>query len=65
VAEPTSLGRATVLACPQCAEPLYEVEEGPRFHCVNGHGYRPEELCPGIANDLEGLLPALVDALIA
>lgn len=65
MAEQTSMGRATVLACPQCECPLNEVEEGARFRCANGHGYRPEELCPGIADDLEGLLPALVDALMA
>jgi hypothetical protein len=65
VAEPIDKGRVTVLACPQCAAPLYEVEQGDalRFRCADGHAYAPDELCPGIADDLEGLLPELVGAL--
>jgi hypothetical protein len=63
MAEPIAKERATVLACPQCAEPLYEAEHGAGLRCVNGHAYRPDELCPGIAEDLQDLLPTLVDAL--
>lgn len=65
MAEPNSMERATVLACPQCANVLYEVEEGgaARFRCAYGHAYAPDELFPKIAEDLEGLLPDVVDAL--
>ncbi len=65
MAEPIDKGRVTVLACPQCAASLYEVEQDDavRFRCADGHSYEPNELCPGIADDLEGLLPELVDAL--
>ncbi len=63
--EPASMGRATVLTCPQCAEPLYEVEQGGAlpFRCASGHAYAPDALCPGIADDLQGLLLELVGAL--
>jgi uncharacterized protein YbaR (Trm112 family) len=65
VAELISMGRTTVLACPQCESPLYEIEEAgsPRFCCAAGHNYAPDEVCPGIADDLEALLPELIDAL--
>ncbi len=58
-------GQATVLVCPQCAGALYEAREGGvlRFRCAQGHGYAPEEICPGIADDLQGLLPDVVGAL--
>jgi len=64
VTEPTG-GRATVLACPQCENPLYEVEKAGdlRFRCAAGHAFAPDEICPGVADDLEGLLPELVGAL--
>ncbi len=62
----TSVGRATVLACPQCESPLYEVDEGgaERFRCDRGHAYAPDALCPGLVTDLESVLPELVGALI-
>jgi uncharacterized protein YbaR (Trm112 family) len=65
VAESTDGGRVTVLACPQCTGPLYEVEQDGalRFCCADGHAFEPNELCPGIADDLEGLLPELVEVL--
>ena len=65
MADLSSMGRATVLACPQCATVLYEVEEDgvARFRCAYGHAYGPDELFPKIAEDLEGLLPDVVDAL--
>jgi len=65
VAEPSSKGRATVLACPKCATVLFENGDGgaPQLLCAHGHGYAPEELIPGIAEDLQGLLPELVEAL--
>lgn len=65
MAESISTGRATVLACPQCEIPLYEVEEAgsPRFCCAAGHNFTPDEVCPGIAGDLEAVLPELIDAL--
>jgi hypothetical protein len=55
-----------VFACPQCERPLYEVEEGgaARFRCDRGHTCAPDALCPGLAADLEGILPDLVGALI-
>ena len=65
MAEPSSRGRATVLACPKCATVLYENEDSAalQLHCVYGHCYAPEELIPGIAEDLQGVLPELVDVL--
>ena len=65
MAEPNRMGRATVLACPKCASVLYETVEGgaPRFRCVHGHAYKPDELVPKIAEDLEGLLPDVIGAL--
>ena len=65
MAEPRSLGRATVLGCPHCANVLYEVEEAgvARFCCAHGHTYRPDELFPKIAEDLEGVLPDVLAAL--
>jgi len=65
MAEPSSKGRATVLACPKCATVLYENEDAgaPQLLCARGHGYAPEELFPGIAEDLQSVLPELVDAL--
>ena len=65
MAEPRSLGRETVLGCPQCANVLYEVEGAgvARFCCAHGHTYGPDELFPKIAEDLEGLLPDVLAAL--
>lgn len=65
MAEPSSKGRATLLACPKCATVLYEHDDAgaPQLLCAYGHGYAPEELIPGIAEDLQGVLPELVDAL--
>ncbi|MEJ2378904.1 MAG: hypothetical protein P8Y53_00590 [Pseudolabrys sp.] len=63
--EPADKRRATVLGCPTCGSALYELGErdGSRFRCPHGHGYTPEEICPGIAYDLQDLLPDVVDAL--
>jgi len=57
--------RATVLSCPKCAAMLYEVHQDDdlRFYCERQHGFRPEEICPGIADSLEDLLPDVVGAL--
>lgn len=65
MAEPANKWRATVLACPNCGSALYEVREGGAlpFRCAHGHGYAPDEMCPGIADDLQGVLPDVVDAL--
>jgi hypothetical protein len=54
-----------VLACPKRGWPLYEAQEagGLRFRCASGHGYEPDALCPGIADDLAVLLPELLGAL--
>lgn len=49
-----SVGRPTVLLCPECNSLVYECVEsdGIRFRCRFGHEYTAEQICPGVEEDL-------------
>jgi uncharacterized protein YbaR (Trm112 family) len=69
VAENPSLDgvRLTVFGCPVCRTSLYEVTEGETSHlrCVEGHSFSFDDVCPGLAGGLGGLLKNAIDVLVS
>lgn len=54
----TPPGELTVLACPDCGGPLWELHDGDlvRYRCRNGHGFTPDGLMDGQMSELEDAL---------
>jgi len=61
-----TIGTVTMMACPSCMTPLYEVVEGEesRFYCNNGHSLSLDDVCPGIEESLSGLLGTAIEAAL-
>jgi hypothetical protein len=69
VAEDLSLetvGRVTVMGCPVCVTPLYEVTDGDtsRFCCSKGHSFSFEQACPGLQGSLGALFEDALSVLM-
>jgi two-component system chemotaxis response regulator CheB len=64
-AEAALNGRPTELACPECAGPLLERDEGPlvRFACRVGHVFSPDSLMAEHGKELERALWAALRSL--
>ena len=60
------VGRVTVMGCPVCVTPLYEVTDGDtsRFCCNNGHSFSLEEACPGLQGSLGALFEDALNVLM-
>jgi hypothetical protein len=63
---PSFIGRETVFGCPKCNGILYEVAgaEPVQFRCQQGHTITLDEMCPGVADSLRGMLASAVGALM-
>lgn len=61
-----TVGRVTVMGCPICVTPLYEVTDGDtsRFYCAKGHSFSLEETCPGIEGSLGTLFEDAMSVLM-
>lgn len=53
-----AVGKVTIMACPTCNAPLYEVADHrtSRFYCAEGHGFSLDEVCPEIEESVSGFL---------
>jgi hypothetical protein len=60
------VGRVTVMGCPICVTPLYEVTDGDtsRFCCSKGHSFSLEQACPGIQGTLGTLFEGALSVLM-
>jgi len=61
-----TIGTVTIMGCPTCMTPLYEVTEADesRFCCSNGHSFSLDDICPGIEESLGGLLGTAIEAVL-
>ena len=61
-----TVGRVTVMGCPICMTPLYEVTDGDssRFCCSKGHSFSFDEACPGIRDSLGSLFEDALSVLM-
>jgi hypothetical protein len=61
-----TVGRVTVMGCPICETPLYEVTDGDtsRFCCSKGHSFSLEQACPGIQGSLGALFGDALSVLM-
>jgi two-component system chemotaxis response regulator CheB len=59
------IGEISALSCPECAGPLYEIDDGGllRFRCRVGHAYTAESMLEGKSEVLESALYLALNTL--